>query len=164
MQPIRQTARPGDTVTIDCIASGDQPIAIDWSKIGANLPTNVYSHGGRLLIRGTQLSDGGRYLCTAVNAAGKAEGVAEVIVDDSDYRDILRKEETAFVGSNIELKCQFGGSPPPTIRWSKDSLGIPNNSREVNNELWIRNVRLENAGRYVSTDCSQFLDFNEQID
>ena len=95
------------------------------------------------------MSDAGRFLCTAVNAAGKAEGVAEVIVDDSEYKDILRKEETAFVGSNKELKCQFGGSPPPTIRWSKDSAPLPNNAREVNNELWIKSVRLENGGRYV---------------
>jgi hypothetical protein len=78
-----------------------------------------------------------------------------VIVDeDSDYKDILRKEETGFVGSNIELKCQFGGSPPPTIRWSKDSGSLPNNSREVNNELWFRNIRLDNAGRYICTATS----------
>lgn len=155
LHPPRQTARPGDTVLIDCIASGDQPIAIDWSKIGGNLPPSVYSHTGRLEFRGIQLSDAGRFLCTAVNAAGKAEGVAEVIVDeDSDYKDILRKEETAFVGSNIELKCQFGGTPSPTIRWSKDSSGLPDNSREVNNELWIRNIRLENAGRYICTATS----------
>ena len=110
----------------------------------------MHAYLGRLEIRGIQLSDAGRFLCTAVNAAGKAEGVAEVIVDDSDYKDIVRKEETAFVGSNIELKCQFGGSPPPTISWSKDSVPLPENAREVNNELWIRNVRLDNAGRYVS--------------
>ncbi|XP_054159296.1 basement membrane-specific heparan sulfate proteoglycan core protein-like isoform X2 [Oppia nitens] len=154
LQPIRQTARPGDTVIIECSASGDQPITIDWSKIGGLLPPGVHASSGRLEIRGAQLSDAGRFLCTAVNAAGKAEGVAEVIVEDSDYKDILRKEETAFVGSNIELKCQFSGSPPPTIRWSKDFGTLLENVREVNNELWIRNSRLENAGRYMCTVTS----------
>ncbi|CAG2167829.1 unnamed protein product, partial [Oppiella nova] len=154
LQPTRQKAKPGDSVTIDCSATGDQPITIDWSRIGGALPPGVYHHSGRLELRGIQLSDAGKYLCTAVNAAGKAEGVAEVIVEDSDYRDIVRKEETAFVGSNVELKCQFGGSPAPAISWSKDSMSLPENAREVNNELWIRNVRLENAGRYICTATS----------
>lgn len=155
LYPPRQTARPGDTVYVDCVASGDQPITIDWSRIGGSLPPSINVHQGRLEFRGIQFADAGRYLCTAVNAAGKAEGVAEVIVDeDSDFKEILRKEETAFVGSNIELKCHFGGSPPPTIRWTKDNDRLPNNAREVNNDLWIRNIRLENAGRYICTATS----------
>lgn len=37
--------------------------------------------GGYLTFNGITVDDAGRYLCTAVNAAGKAEGVAEVVVN-----------------------------------------------------------------------------------
>src|SRR5688500_7477273 len=78
--PPRQITRPGAVVHMDCEATGDQPITVDWSKIGGQVPPNVKQSGTRLEFNGIQFTDGGRYLCTAVNAAGKTEGTAEVIV------------------------------------------------------------------------------------
>lgn len=48
----------------------------------------------------------------------------------------VRKTETAFVGSNIQLKCSVSGSPPPQLAWSKDGGPLPDNARVINNELW----------------------------
>ncbi|KAM7310168.1 basement membrane-specific heparan sulfate proteoglycan core protein isoform X4 [Ixodes scapularis] len=61
----------------------------------------------------------------------------------------LRKEETAFVGSNIELKCPLTGSSPERIEWTKDFRQLPQNAREVNGELWIKDVQQGNQGRYI---------------
>ncbi|KAG8188529.1 hypothetical protein JTE90_004764 [Oedothorax gibbosus] len=151
LNPPRQTARPGDIVRIQCTASGDQPISIDWSRIGGYLSPSMVQGAGLLTFQGITANDAGRYLCTAVNAAGKAEGVAEVIVNEETPIDYVRKEETAFVGSNIQLKCAVSGSPAPQLDWSKDGGALPDNSRVVNNELWLQDVRMENAGRYICT-------------
>ena len=48
----------------------------------------------------------------------------------------VRKTETAFVGSNIQLKCSVAGSPTPQLAWSKDGGPLPDNARVINNELW----------------------------
>lgn len=81
MNPPRQTVRPGDIVRILCTATGDQPISIDWSRIGGVLSPYMIQTGGYLTFNGITADDAGRYLCTAVNAAGKAEGVAEVVIN-----------------------------------------------------------------------------------
>ncbi|CAL1298850.1 unnamed protein product [Larinioides sclopetarius] len=151
LNPPRQTARPGDIVRIQCSAIGDQPISIDWSRIGGYLSPSMVQAGGVLTFQGITSNDAGRYLCTAANAAGKAEGVAEVIVNEETPVDYVRKEETAFVGSNIQLKCAVSGSPAPQLDWSKDGGPLPDNARVINNELWLRDVRMENAGRYICT-------------
>nr|XP_042896680.1 basement membrane-specific heparan sulfate proteoglycan core protein [Parasteatoda tepidariorum] len=151
LNPPRQTARPGDVVRIQCSAIGDQPISIDWSRIGGNLAPSMVQGGGVLTFQGITANDAGRYLCTAVNAAGKAEGVAEVIVNEESPLDYVRKEETAFVGSNAQLKCAVSGSPAPQLEWSKDGGPLPENARVINNELWLRDLRMENAGRYICT-------------
>ncbi|GFQ77560.1 basement membrane-specific heparan sulfate proteoglycan core protein, partial [Trichonephila clavata] len=151
LNPPRQTARPGDIVRIQCSAIGDQPIAIDWSRIGGYLSPSMVQAGGILTFQGITANDTGRYLCTAANAAGKAEGVAEVFVNEETPLDYVRKEETAFVGSNIQLKCAVSGSPAPQLDWSKDGGPLLDNARVINNELWLRDVRMENAGRYICT-------------
>ncbi|XP_054720927.1 basement membrane-specific heparan sulfate proteoglycan core protein-like [Uloborus diversus] len=154
LNPPRQTARPGDIVRVQCTATGDQPISIDWSRIGGYLAQNMVQAGGVLTFQGITSNDAGRYLCTAVNAAGKAEGVAEVVVNEETPLDYVRKEETAFVGANIQLKCAISGSPTPQLEWSKDGGPLPDNANVINNELWLRNVRLENAGRYICTSSN----------
>lgn len=81
INPPRQIVRPGDVVRIHCTVTGDQPISIDWSRIGGSLTPYMIQQGGHLTFNGITTDDGGRYLCTAANAAGKAEGVAEVVIN-----------------------------------------------------------------------------------
>ncbi|XP_064459482.1 basement membrane-specific heparan sulfate proteoglycan core protein-like isoform X3 [Ornithodoros turicata] len=149
LNPTRQHVRSGHHVYIQCTATGDQPITFHWTREGEELPGSVVQRDGILEFRGIAASDAGRYICTAVNAAGQAAGTAEVIVADGHPAGNLKKEETAFVGSNVELKCPLPGVHPSTIEWTKDSRPLPQNARVSNGELWIRDVRRENAGRYI---------------
>lgn len=54
LEPTRQVVRPGDTVTLNCIASGAQPIDIVWRKEGANnniyLPPSVIINRGEMMV------------------------------------------------------------------------------------------------------------------
>lgn len=80
LDPIRQVVRPGDNVYTICSATGDEPITIEWSGIGRNLPRSATVSAGLLRFSAISVDDAGRYLCRAVNNAGEAEATAEVIV------------------------------------------------------------------------------------
>ena len=52
LDPITQVVRPGDNAYITCTATGDQPISIYWSAVGANqLPKSVSVNRGILQVR-----------------------------------------------------------------------------------------------------------------
>ncbi|XP_065291471.1 basement membrane-specific heparan sulfate proteoglycan core protein isoform X26 [Dermacentor albipictus] len=148
LNPTQQTVRPGHHVRIQCSAIGEPPITYHWSRQGGQLPPSTVQRDGILEFRGISVTDAGRYICTAANAAGEAEGVADVRVTEGVEIGSLRKEETAFVGSNIELRCPLTGSPE-RIEWTKDAHALPPNAREVNGELWIKDVQQSNEGRYI---------------
>lgn len=102
-------------------------MTVDWSRLGdvSQLPAGVSTEvaGARLVIRGVHLTDAGKYLCTAANAAGKAWGTGEVIVEEVEKSistsgktkegggstSTSTKEEdeevVVLLGSNLELKC-----------------------------------------------------------
>ncbi len=81
LEPQFQVVRPGDDAGISCSATGEQPIQIEWSKLGQPyLPRSVYARGGRLDFRAISTDDQGRYVCTASNQIGTSEATAEVIV------------------------------------------------------------------------------------
>ncbi|RWS31437.1 Basement membrane-specific heparan sulfate proteoglycan core protein-like protein [Leptotrombidium deliense] len=158
LHPPRQTVRPGDNVFIDCIASGDAPITVVWSKMNQPLPPKITQTTGRLEFRGITFEDAGRYLCTATNIAGSAEGVAEVLIDSKppvDGEEPIKRDVDALVGSNQELKCNFLVPKPYTVKWSLNGEPLPDNCRETNNQLWVRGVRKDNAGRYI---CTAYVD------
>jgi hypothetical protein len=79
--PPRQIVRPGDNAYIECTATGQQPISIRWLPVGRSLPPSVTTREGLIQFNNIQLSDAGRYRCTAVSSAGEADAVADVIVE-----------------------------------------------------------------------------------
>ena len=60
--------------------------------------------------------------------------------------------------SNVTVECTATGVPPPLLSWTKD--GIKLNSLEPN-LLHLRNIALEDAGRYTCT-ADNFLGFVSQ--
>lgn len=155
INPQLQTVRPGDTAIIDCVAhDSSHSVTVSWSRIGADVPTGVSIevNNDKLVIRGAQETDSGRYLCTAVNAAGKAEAVGELIVNSKIEPIDNVKEELTIIGSNIDLKCPSDliEDQDISITWKfENSEQLPANVKVINKELRIKNLRLENSGRYT---------------
>ncbi|KAG1651176.1 Basement membrane-specific heparan sulfate proteoglycan core protein [Nymphon striatum] len=148
LNPIRQVVRPGDNVRIQCSATGDEPITIDWRRVSGSMPRHSSDRNGLLEFRGIQVNDAGRYICTAVNAAGRAEAPAQVEVNGEPVGE-LTQSKTVYVGSNIELKCNINGANPQNTRWLKDDGQLPRNAQVIDGVLWIRSVIRENEGRYI---------------
>lgn len=64
--------------TFECVASGNPPPSVFWTKEGSQVlmfPDNSYGHvqvttQGTLQIRGVQKEDAGYYVCSAISVAG----------------------------------------------------------------------------------------------
>ena len=68
--PAKVVAGPGDTLTLNCSATGDPQPIINWKRQGAQLPVGR-SHqqiNGALVIRDIRNEDGGNYICVAKSA------------------------------------------------------------------------------------------------
>uniref|UniRef100_A0AAR5PFS0 Basement membrane-specific heparan sulfate proteoglycan core protein n=1 Tax=Dendroctonus ponderosae TaxID=77166 RepID=A0AAR5PFS0_DENPD len=154
LDPIRQTVEAGQQAYIICTATGDQPIDIQWVPVNRSMPGSVYTADGYIRFNNIHQNDAGKYRCIARNQAGEADSVAEVIVS---YRPELHQpgveaashRVTSAAGKNVSLICRPGiqneGYP---VRWTRDSNGLPANSRLIGTVLEIFDVRKENEGQY----------------
>ena len=73
---------PGDSVTLNCSATGDPKPAMSWKRKRARLPAGrSHSLGNALTIRDLKKEDTGNYTCVATSAdVSKAFAVSYVLV------------------------------------------------------------------------------------
>lgn len=102
------TALAGDSVTLQAVVRGSEPISVTWMK-GKDIikdDNNVrvtFDHGlATLQITGVQLSSGGKYTCVAENDAGSQSCFGELAVKGQWRSAVipavshLRGEEISF--------------------------------------------------------------------
>ncbi|XP_018057777.1 PREDICTED: basement membrane-specific heparan sulfate proteoglycan core protein isoform X9 [Atta colombica] len=151
LNPTRQTVGPGENPSIICTATGDEPLHIEWKAIGRPLPYSVSDSGGILQFHGITYSDAGKYVCKATNAAGTAEAVAEVLVNEHPYDNArIRAEQRDVVthaGNSVRLRCEV--RERATIHWSREGLPLPTNARIGEDYLELTQVKPEDSGRYI---------------
>ncbi|XP_061625452.1 basement membrane-specific heparan sulfate proteoglycan core protein-like isoform X4 [Phyllopteryx taeniolatus] len=80
--PEQVKLRPGDALSLRCLAHGSHPIQFEWSRVGrGNLPAGSQTtNDGQLVIAHVKMTDGGTYKCVATNHIGSSEALAKVIV------------------------------------------------------------------------------------
>ena len=67
--PLSIFAVLGDTLTLNCSATGDPQPVVSWRKQGGHLPVGRYQQvNGALVIRNIKKNDAGYYICTAISA------------------------------------------------------------------------------------------------
>ena len=67
--PVSIFAGLGDTLTLNCSATGDPQPVISWRKQGGHLPVGRSQQiNGALVIRDITKKDTGHYICTATSA------------------------------------------------------------------------------------------------
>ncbi|NXW75703.1 TITIN protein, partial [Hirundo rustica] len=120
------TALAGDSVTLQAVVKGSEPISVTWMK-GKDIikdDNNVrvtFDHGlATLQITGVQLSSGGKYTCVAENDAGSQSCFGELAVKEP--ATIVDKAVSIDVteGDPATLQCRFSGTKPITAKWFKD--------------------------------------------
>ena len=67
--PVKVVARPGDTLMLNCSATGDPRPVISWKKQGAPLPAGWSQRiNSALIIGDVTMNDTGYYICVATSA------------------------------------------------------------------------------------------------
>lgn len=158
-QPTNITVKTGETVTLNCAATGDPTPEISWKKDGGNdFPAarerrmNVMPTDHVFFIVNAKPTDMGVYSCAAKNPAGTiiSNATLNVLEAPSFVRVMENKEVTS--GDSVVLQCMVSGSPKPELKWLKDSVPVPQCERYYftaeDQLLVIVNVESSDAGRY----------------
>uniref|UniRef100_H0XAK9 Hemicentin 1 n=1 Tax=Otolemur garnettii TaxID=30611 RepID=H0XAK9_OTOGA len=109
---------------LECIAEGVPTPRITWRKDGAVLSGNHarYSvlENGFLHIQSAQVTDTGRYLCMATNAAGTDHRRIDLQVHVPPSISPGLTNITVTVNVQTTLACEATGIPKPSIHWRKN--------------------------------------------
>ncbi|NXW73911.1 HMCN1 protein, partial [Hirundo rustica] len=121
----------GSEISLECEAQGIPTPAVMWLKDGRALGSGrdvAVLAGGRVLrLERARVSDTGRYVCVATNAAGLADRKYDlsVHVPPSIGGHLQLPENISTVEKNpISLVCEASGIPLPSITWLKNGLPI----------------------------------------
>ncbi|ELK32764.1 Peroxidasin like protein [Myotis davidii] len=146
----------GQTVDFQCEAKGYPQPVIAWTKGGSQLSVDrrhLVLSSGTLRISAVALHDQGQYECQAVNIIGSQRVVAQLTVQPrvTPVFSSVPSDQTAEVGSNVQLPCSSQGEPEPTITWNKDGVQVTESGKfHISPEgfLTIHDVGTADAGRY----------------
>lgn len=145
------TARPGDTVVLECPGVGSPRPSAVWSSPNV---ANIYHNRSRVLAYGLQITDvrpedQGSYVCRLDN------GIAPVLVhmiklNVLERPRISRGPNSTLTneGDPVTLECEASGHPEPEIYWllNGDDASLDNETLIEHNRLVIHHVQKRHAG------------------
>nr|XP_036865807.1 hemicentin-1 [Manis javanica] len=112
------------STVLECFAEGVPTPRITWRKDGAVLSGNHarYSilENGFLHIQSALITDAGRYLCMATNAAGTDRRRIDLEVHVPPSIALGPTNVTVTVNVQTTLACEATGIPKPSISWRKN--------------------------------------------
>ncbi|XP_002734929.1 uncharacterized protein LOC100329048, partial [Saccoglossus kowalevskii] len=155
------TVDEGDSITLQCSASGLPKPQVEWMKGSykindLNIDNLIDIGNGSFTIRDIAAEDAGIYACSAYNGLGQP-AIYRVFVTVLVPVEIQEGQSvvTASRGETVQLKCHATGVPKPNVYWHKGSVrlpaGIPRFSQIQDDSLEISSVSLSDAGDYVCT-------------
>ncbi|XP_053380573.1 protein sidekick-2-like [Mercenaria mercenaria] len=120
----------GQTVTINCTASGFPTPTVHWyfngKEIGKDFNSSSYTlhPNGSLAVSQLDLEHDGVYQCFLRNAAGETAKATWLKVNSSPPRMIEAPSNiTILEGGNARFTCETKGAPKPVVRWGKETAG-----------------------------------------
>uniref|UniRef100_A0A8C3YS46 Hemicentin-1 n=1 Tax=Catagonus wagneri TaxID=51154 RepID=A0A8C3YS46_9CETA len=112
------------STVLECFAEGVPAPRITWRKDGAVLSGNHarYSilENGFLRIQSAHITDSGRYLCMATNAAGTDRRRIDLQVHVPPSIALGPTNITVTVNVQTTLACEATGIPKPLVSWRKN--------------------------------------------
>uniref|UniRef100_A0A3Q3ALP3 Hemicentin 1 n=1 Tax=Kryptolebias marmoratus TaxID=37003 RepID=A0A3Q3ALP3_KRYMA len=130
VSPENVTVVVNNFVSLSCEATGFPPPTLSWLNYRGPIQakTNALIVPGRTLqILKAKVSDGGKYSCVAINAAGEASKHIYLTVFPPSIRGNSRDspvEVNVLVGKSVTLECESNAVPPPVITWFKNGRAV----------------------------------------
>uniref|UniRef100_A0A665UZU7 Heparan sulfate proteoglycan 2 n=1 Tax=Echeneis naucrates TaxID=173247 RepID=A0A665UZU7_ECHNA len=137
IQPSIADVQEGQSLELNCLASGNPPPQVTWTRLDGNLSPRAQVSEGDLQINLATAEDAGSYKCVASNKVGDSEVVAKVTVrceftDDTttsfDLTQVsLSVHSVKAQGSAVEFTCSAAGGVETKIEWLKEGSALPPN-------------------------------------
>ncbi|XP_045905935.1 hemicentin-1 [Micropterus dolomieu] len=161
MSPETVTVVVNNFVSLTCEATGFPPPTLSWlndrGPIQANTNALIMPGGRTLQILKAKVSDGGKYSCVAMNAAGEAyKHIYLTVLVPPSIRDSSGDSPVVvnvLVGKSVTLECESNAVPPPTITWYKNGRVV---TESANLRILAEGQMLEIKGSEVS-DTGQYV-------
>ncbi|XP_038163323.1 basement membrane-specific heparan sulfate proteoglycan core protein-like [Cyprinodon tularosa] len=150
VNPGEMTVIEGQTVTMECKATGSPPPVITWSKLRAPLPWKHTVADGVLTLNGVGRQDSGQYICNATNINGYSEAYTDMEVETPPYATCLPDQVRLQPGNSLIIQCLAHGSHPIQFTWSRVGRGnLPAGVETTKDgKLIIASVKLSDSGTY----------------
>ncbi|XP_068599564.1 hemicentin-1 [Brachionichthys hirsutus] len=148
-------------VSLSCEATGFPPPTFSWlndrGPVQGDSNARITPGGRTLQILKAKVSDGGRFSCVAMNAAGEAHKHTHLTVyvppsirDSSGESPVVMN---LLIGKSATLACESNAVPPPTIAWYKNGRVVAEsaNLRILGDGqmLEIKHSQVSDTGQYV---------------
>ncbi|CAG5863670.1 unnamed protein product [Menidia menidia] len=155
--PDEVTVLVNKTTQLDCHADGNPTPKISWFKDSQLLtsqgPYRILSNGRTLQVLSAQVSDTGRYVCEADNAAGSAEKHFNLNVNvPPTIIGVTPENMTVVVNNFVSLSCEATGLPRPSLSWLTDKGPVRANSNMLimpgGRTLQILKAKVSDGGKY----------------
>ncbi|XP_017287235.1 peroxidasin isoform X2 [Kryptolebias marmoratus] len=135
IQPLNTEVLVGESVTLECSATGQPQPRITWTKADRTpLPTdariNITPSGG-LYIQNVVRDDGGEYTCFASNNVDTIHSTALIIVQAFPQFTVTPQDQSVLEGHSVDFPCEASGNPDPAIIWTREGTPLPSDRRHV---------------------------------
>uniref|UniRef100_A0A3B5LKZ5 Hemicentin 1 n=1 Tax=Xiphophorus couchianus TaxID=32473 RepID=A0A3B5LKZ5_9TELE len=157
--PENVTVVVNNFVSLTCEASGFPPPTLSWlNDRGPIQPkSNALIMPSRTLqILKAKVSDGGKYSCVAINAAGQAHKHIYLTVYPPSIRGNsgdVPVEVNVLVGKSVTLECESNAVPPPIITWYRNGRVVTETTNihilPGGQMLQIKRSEVSDTGQYV---------------
>ncbi|MGH0114390.1 UNVERIFIED_CONTAM: hypothetical protein FKN15_005872 [Acipenser sinensis] len=155
IQPQNTEVLVGESVTLECSATGQPHPRISWTKGDRTpLPSDsriaITSSGG-LFIQNINQADGGQYTCFASNNVDTIHATAYIIVQATPQFTVIPEDQVVVEGHTVDLTCEAQGYPRPEIAWTRGGSPLPTDRRHVvlsTGTLRIASVAPHDQGQY----------------
>ncbi|TWW71621.1 Peroxidasin -like protein [Takifugu flavidus] len=154
IQPENTEVLVGESVTLECSATGQPQPRVSWTKGDQSpLPNdariNITPSGG-LYIQNVVQADGGQYTCFASNNVDTVRATAYIIVQAIPQFTLTPQDQSVLEGHTVDFPCEASGYPQPVIAWTRGGSPLPLDHRHVvsSGALRITSVEAHDEGEY----------------
>lgn len=155
IQPQNTEVLVGESVTLECSATGHPPPQITWTK-GDRTPVPVdprvrITASGGLYIQNVVQEDSGEYACFASNGIDSIHATAFIIVQALPRFTVTPQDRAVIEGQTVDFQCEAEGYPHPVIAWTKGGSQLSVDRRHLvlsSGTLRISGVALHDQGQY----------------
>uniref|UniRef100_A0A674NMP3 Peroxidasin n=1 Tax=Takifugu rubripes TaxID=31033 RepID=A0A674NMP3_TAKRU len=154
IQPENTEVLVGESVTLECSATGQPQPRVSWTKGDQSpLPNdariNITPSGG-LYIQNVVQADGGQYTCFASNNVDTVRATAYIIVQAIPQFTLTPQDQSVLEGHTVDFPCEASGYPQPVIAWTRRGSPLPLDHRHVvsSGALRITSVEAHDEGEY----------------